>query len=142
MAEAHAVPRVLDASLAPGTKLQLAREILAAYVRVRWLMRRSDLVSTLDQLRVWARAHSREAETTGVRLGNAVGRTMRLLPTDSRCLMRSLVLSSLLARRHVDATLVIGVQPGPSFAAHAWVEQDGRPLLPAGADDFQRLVEL
>jgi hypothetical protein len=132
----------LDASLAPGTKLELAREVLAAYVRVRWLMRRSDLVSTLDQLRVWARAHSREAETTSVRLGNAVGRTMRLLPTDSRCLMRSLVLSSLLARRHVDATLVIGVKPGPSFAAHAWVEQDGRPLLPGGADDFQRLVEL
>jgi Transglutaminase-like superfamily len=54
--------------------------------------------------------------------------------------MRSLVLVSLLARRSLPATLVIGVLPGERFAAHAWVELSGRPLLPAG--DYERLVEL
>lgn len=125
-----------------GTKALIACEILVAYARVRWLLWRGDLVSTLERLREPARLDTGNTSPSAKRLGSAVGRTLRLLPTDSRCLMRSLVLSSLLARRQLDSTLVIGVKPGPTFAAHAWVEQDGEPLLPPGADGFQRLVEL
>jgi hypothetical protein len=56
--------------------------------------------------------------------------------------MQSLTLSALLARRGYSSMLVIGVRAGEAFGAHAWVELDGRPLLPPGGDTFQRLVEL
>jgi Transglutaminase-like superfamily len=130
--------------LARTTKLALGLEILAAYARVRWLLWRCDLVTTLKRLRgegPGSRA-ARHDDLGGQRLGNAVGRTLRVLPTDSRCLMRSLVLSSLLARRQIDSSLVIGVRSDPSFAAHAWVEQDGEALLPDGEEHYLRLVEL
>ena len=78
----------------------------------------------------------------GVSLARAVTRTLPLLPADSRCLMRSLVLISLLNRREIGSSLVIGVRPGQRFGAHAWVEVDGRPLLPRGESEFERLVEL
>ncbi len=130
--------------LARATKLALGLEILAAYGRVRWLLWRSDLVTTLKRLRgegpgSWALHHD---DLGGQRLANAVVRTLRVLPTDSRCLMRSLVLSSLLARREIDSSLVIGVRSGPSFAAHAWVEQNGEAVLPDGHEHYLRLVEL
>jgi Transglutaminase-like superfamily len=132
--------------LARVTKLALGVEILAAYARVRWLLRRGDLTMTLKRLRAEggsaASRAPRHDDLGGLRLGNAVGRTLRVLPTDSRCLMRSLVLSSLLARRQIDSSLVIGVRSDPSFAAHAWVEQDGEALLPAGDEHYLRLVEL
>ena len=86
-----------------------------------------------------------DTRLAGVRLGRAVTRTLRLVPADSRCLMRSLVLTGLLARRGIDSSLVIGVRPEGEFGAHAWVEHDGRPLLPSGATPdgeatFERLV--
>lgn len=56
--------------------------------------------------------------------------------------MQSLVLMRLLARRDRPATLVIGVSSAGTFTAHAWVERDGVPLLPAGEDEFGRLAEL
>ena len=61
---------------------------------------------------------------------------------DSRCLMQSVVLVAMLARRGAEASLVIGVRPGVDFGAHAWVELAGRALLPTFGDDFARLVEL
>ena len=56
--------------------------------------------------------------------------------------MQSLVLTRLLARRGVDSQLAIAVRPGESFAAHAWVEHDGEPLLPPQAPSFEQLVLL
>lgn len=123
-------------------KLRLSAEILTTYCRVRWWLARKDLPEVVETIR----SRERLAEETvtpwnGLRLGAAVVRLLSLLPTDSRCLMRSLVLLTLLERRSVTATLVIGVKPAPSFGAHAWVERDGRPLLPAG-DEFGRLVAI
>jgi hypothetical protein len=124
-------------------KLALGVEILAAYARVRWLLWRGDLVSTLERLRTQAADSDVRVDSLSERrLANAVSRTLTMLPSDSRCLMRSLVLSSLLARRRIDSSLVIGVRPAPSFAAHAWVEQQGEALLPAGDEEYRRLVEL
>lgn len=55
----------------------------------------------------------------------AAGRSL-LQPT---CLDRSLVLWALLRRNGSDADLRIGVRKdGDAFAAHAWVELDGRVL--------------
>ena len=67
-----------------------------------------------------------------VRLGSIVEQVLGRLPTDNRCLIRSLVLVRLLANRSIDSRLVIGVSVDAGFAAHAWVEHAGRPLLPVG----------
>ena len=69
-------------------------------------------------------------------------RTLTALPADSRCLMSSLVLTRLLARRGIDSELVIAVEPGEQFGAHAWVEHDGSPLLSPGVGAFEELVTL
>ena len=128
-------------------KAALAGEIVVEYGRVRLLLRRSELPVVLARLRARrshtpAYADALAAKAAAIRLGRAIGRTLRYVPGDSRCLVRSLVLTSLLARRGVDVTVVIGVAPGPDFAAHAWVESEGFPLLPALDDVHERLVEL
>ncbi len=122
-------------------KLRLVLEIVAAHARVRWLLRRRDLPSVVASLRgTGARTTDRRRQAMGMRLGHAVQRTLALVPFDSRCLVRSLVLTSVLARRGIDSVLVIGVSVEPKFTAHAWVESGGKPLLPPL--DAQRLVEL
>jgi hypothetical protein len=124
-------------------RLLLAAEIVATYARVRWSLRRRDLPSLLLELRTPAPpANVTQPVDAGRRLGRAVRRTLRMLPTDSRCLMQSLVLTRLLARRGIETRLVIAVRPGESFAAHAWVEHGDEPLLPAGAPSFEELVTL
>lgn len=128
-------------------RLVLAGEIVVEYGRVRWLLRRCELPVVLARLRhgqppAPAYADALAAKAAAIRLGRAIGRTLRYVPGDSRCLVRSLVLTSLLARRGVGVTFVIGVAPGPGFKAHAWVESDGLPLLPSLDDEHERLVEL
>jgi len=83
-----------------------------------------------------------EAARTGVRLGEAVGKTLRHLPFDARCLMRSLVLTSLLAQRGIESSFVIAVKPESEFIAHAWVEREGVALLEPAGPPFARIVEL
>lgn len=58
------------------------------------------------------------------------------------CLARALVTCRLLARRGVDAEVVLGVQAGGGrLAAHAWVESGGRVVDPdaCGAGRFAEL---
>jgi hypothetical protein len=131
----------------PGARLLLAAEILATYARVRWLLPRRELPRAVAQLRGprrlgWRRRQCEPKEPSAARYAGAVVGVLRLLPADSRCLVRALVLLAVLARRGVRSELVIGVAPGPSFAAHAWIEHRGLPLLPAGAARDGRLVEL
>jgi hypothetical protein len=134
-------------SLSGVQKGRLAFEILCAYGRVRWLLRRETLPALVAALRArtWPRAAvvTTAAGVEGLRLGRAVVRTITPLPSGSRCLTRSLVLLSILASRGVHGELVIAVQPltEPTFDAHAWVEVDGRPLL-APAPDYGRLLTL
>lgn len=66
----------------------------------------------------------------GKRWGLAVDRALRWLPGDSACLVRSHALRDLLLSNGVnDAVVRIGVRKGLNgFEAHAWVEQDGRPV--------------
>ncbi|HZN16460.1 MAG TPA: lasso peptide biosynthesis B2 protein [Acidimicrobiales bacterium] len=126
-------------------RARLVAEIAATYLRVRRLQRRSTLPETLTALRRPLDSPPRQPPVNrgdGIRLGQAVARTLRALRRDSRCLMQSLVLSDLLARRDTATTLVIGVRPGENFLAHAWVELDGAPLLPPMDDEFVRLTEL
>lgn len=132
--------------LSPLRKARLVGEVLVSYARVRRHLRREDLPTVVERLRAGAAKPSGPldgaAYEAGLRLARATSRTITKLPTDSRCLMRSLVLTTLLARRNVGGTLVIGVSPGDEFGAHAWVELGGRPLLPPDEATYVRLVEL
>jgi hypothetical protein len=128
-------------------KLALAAEIAAAYARARWSLSRAGLPATLARLRSpgrtdAARCPAGDPGMAGRRLAHAVVRMLSAVPADSRCLVRSLVLTRLLARRGIESRLVIAVCPGEPFAAHAWVEQDGVALLPVGPARFEELVTL
>jgi Transglutaminase-like superfamily len=137
-------------ALAISTKLFLVVEIVVTYVEVQRLMRATELPRTVERLRTKSRRRQRRPPLSagdthdGLRLGRAVVRTLSLLPTDSRCLMRSLVLLTLLVRRGSPSALVIGVLPtgDGELLAHAWIEVDGQPLLEPGNEEFARLLTL
>jgi hypothetical protein len=124
----------------------LGSEILFAYLAARWYLRRGALPGVVARLRQVPPAPARGplGADQGARLGHAVGRALSPLPLDSRCLLRSLVLVRLLARRGAAADLVIAARPGDAdgFEAHAWVEVAGRPLLPPAVAPYGRLVTL
>lgn len=83
-------------------KLALAIEIVATYVQVRARLRNAPLPTTVASLRGCSPLNgSAEALEEAVRLGHAVRRTLRLLPTGGDCLTQSLVLTKLLARRGI-----------------------------------------
>jgi hypothetical protein len=130
------------ARLPVRSKLALAVEILRAYVVARRMLHRRGLPGTLVALRAPRRDGASPSTADGRRLARAVVRTLTPLPADSRCLMRSLVLTRLMASRGIDTQLVIAVSPGEKFAAHSWIERDGEPLLPPSGPDFGRLVTL
>jgi hypothetical protein len=142
----------LSERLGPWRKLQLAGEVYVAYCHVRWWLPRHEIVEVVRRLRGWSPADvdvascngddGRQVYLSGLRLGRAVVHSLQLLPTDSRCLMRSLVLTGLLARRRIASSLIIGVRPELEFSAHAWVEYAGEPLLPPGDPNLGRLTEL
>jgi Transglutaminase-like superfamily len=130
--------------LPAAAKLGLAAEILVAYARARRALRRRRLPAAAAAMRSSCELGCEASKIdygAGLRLGAAVDRVLGVLPRDPRCLTRSLVLTALLARRGVVSTLVIGVRPDP-FAAHAWVELRGRPLLAPAAEPFERLLEV
>lgn len=112
-------------------RARLVAEILVTYARVRWLMATADIVTVVDTLRDGEpdSVRGEDAYRLGVRLARPIVRTLRPLPVDSRCLMRSLVLLRMMARRDVRCRLVIGTKTAGAFAAHAWIEHDGRPVL-------------
>jgi hypothetical protein len=126
-------------------RLRIATEIVASYCAARWwILRMSfpEAVAAARDVRPGARITLPDSELDGVgiRLGNAVQRTLRALPVDSRCLVTALVLTRMLARRGIDNTFVLGVRSKPKFAAHAWVERHGVALLPT-TPDYHRLSE-
>ncbi len=149
-------------SFSPFGKLVLAFEITVTYIQARWWLRRPEITETvaLARLNACAESHpasaegdiaaephsgadvSRESALLGIRLGQVIQKIFRLLPGDTRCLTRSVVLMRMLARRQVETTLIIGVRAAPSFGAHAWIEHAGRPLLEPIETDGQRMVEL
>ena len=126
--------------MSAAAKVVLAAEILRDYVIVRWRMR--DRTSARLLRSCAATANARHSDPLARRLGRAVARTLSLLPTDNRCLARSLVLDTLLARRSLRSVVVLAARAEPDFAAHAWVEHDGVPVLPPGSPSYQRLIEL
>jgi hypothetical protein len=147
-AETHGAAdrRLPPSPLSPVARARLAAEIVAAYLQARRELRRAPIEAAVAALRAEEPlpplAQGPEALTEARRLGWAVARTLKLMPGDTRCLARSLVLTRLLAQRGIPAKLVIGARAAPDFLAHAWVECDGQPVLSAGDGSFGRLVEL
>jgi hypothetical protein len=132
--------------LSHTARVRLAVEILASYVQARRALRRAPIATVVAGLRSRSPAaapHAGDSLREARRLGWAVTRLLKRIPGDTRCLARSLVLTRLLARRGIQAKLVIGARTDPEFLAHAWVEHDGIPVLNPGDDgSFGRLVEL
>jgi hypothetical protein len=136
-------PAVRRLSLAG--RARLATEIVIAYLRAQRELRGAPITAVVEQLRSTPAAtpsHGTGALEEALRLGRAVSRTLALLPGDTRCLRRSLVLLQLLTRRGIPARLVIAARTDPDFLAHAWVEHDGIPVLVPANSSFGRLVEL
>jgi hypothetical protein len=147
------LPLTSQGPLSHPQRARLALEILGAYLLSRRSLRAEPIESVLDTLRSARPSAGAEVEPADVtacdtvisqaqRLGRAVSRTLAPLPGDTRCLVRSLVLVRLLARRGISAKLVIGARTAPDFLAHAWVECAGVPILSPGDGSFGRLVEL
>jgi hypothetical protein len=143
------MPMNLD-RLPPGPRLRLTAEVLSTYLHVRWVMRDDDAERSVSRLRADARnsAESPQPQSesnlellAALRLSHATRRVLAILPSDSRCLFRSLTLMCLLERRGISQTLVLAVRPQP-FSAHAWVEVEGKPVLPDGEPGYERLLEL
>jgi hypothetical protein len=131
--------------LSPVARARLAVEILAAYAQARRALRRDPIDTVVARLRSRPRFSSppdTDSLDEARRLGRAVVRLLMHVPGDTRCLARSLVLTRLLARRGIQAKLVIGARAQPAFLAHAWVEHDETPVLDPGDDSLGRLVEL
>jgi hypothetical protein len=145
-----AVARAIPGGRIPvSAKPFLIGEILVTYASMRVRMSRADLRDLVRSVRAEDTAgsapltpQSPDARLVALRLGNAVSRTLRVLPTDSRCLVQSLVLSRLLSARGLPTRLVIGARTSPEFEAHAWVEYDGQPVLPSQGFTDSRLLEL
>jgi hypothetical protein len=132
--------------LRPIPRARLTWEVVATYLRVRWVMRDDDATRAVNKLRVDPSATATTGSDgiellTAWRLSRAVVKVLERLPSDSRCLFRSLTLLTMLQRRGVAHKLVIAVRPRP-FAAHAWIEVEGEAVLPAGEAGYERLLEL
>jgi hypothetical protein len=124
-------------------RVPLAAEIALACLLARRELTRSPIEQALARLRGAPSCPPADAQLVQARhLARATARTLAYLPGDTRCLVRSLVLSRLLARRGIDSRLVLGTSTEPDFAAHAWVECVGVPVLDPGAGRFARLAEL
>jgi hypothetical protein len=125
-------------------RAELVGEVVVAYLRARRELGRAPIEQVVERLRAGSPGwrDGPEALVEAQRLGWVVVWTLRLLPGDTRCLRRSLVLTQLLARREIASRLVIGARTAPDFLAHAWVEHAGVPVLSPEGDSFGRLVEL
>lgn len=139
------IRQALEERWGPVRKVRVMVEILRAYVRARVLLGRREFPVVLAGLRDLpntSKASELDQQLLGVRLGRAIERTLGPLPTDSRCLIKSLVLTRLLANRGIRGEFIIGVRWDPNFQAHAWVEKAGIALLDDGGGSYERLAEL
>ncbi len=126
-------------------RLRLTAEIIGANRRARRELARAPIRAAVARLRpdgLRAPEPATASLAEAHRLAAAVVRLLAVLPGDTRCLRRSLVLLQLLGRRGIQGKLVIAVRPEPEFLAHAWVESHGQPLLSPAGGSFARLVEL
>ncbi len=123
-------------------RARVTLEILVAYVPLSRHLRANDLTRMVAEARAPDRPRRPVPESEHAalarRLGFMVEKVLARLPTDDRCLIRSLVLLRMLHDRGISAELVLGVRSQGAFGAHAWVEHEGEAVLPHG--NFARLT--
>ena len=108
--------------------VQAERQLIAAATMVR-RHPRGELIQVLEQGYSTGRAHAvdfRAAEEIAV----AIDRAARFGPVHPLCLVRSIALHRLLEHRRIHGSRInVGVRmSGSTFAAHAWVELEGRVI--------------
>jgi len=120
-----------------GADRRLLLRALAALLIVRVAL---SLVS-VERLRLWAaRTQTPGAPQPIERVAWAVSAVSRRLP-GATCLVSALALQRLLSREGHPSALHIGVaRHGQAFAAHAWVEVEGRTLIGEVEDEYARLL--
>lgn len=125
-------PRSQHVPIGTGGRVAVAFETLVAYTKVRRWSRSMPLPAALSCVReIEPVALGRQHTNDPWALAKMVVRVLRLVPSDTRCLMTSLTLLALMKRRGIEADLVIGVLESGEFEGHAWVEYQGHALLPA-----------
>jgi Transglutaminase-like superfamily len=137
----------LSRPLPASQKLRLVLEMSSSWMLVRRWLRAKPVTEVASLARrppnsPEAPQPERENRQLALKLAWVVHRTLNHIPGDTRCLTRSLVLMRILARRGIETKLIIGVRADDEFAAHAWVELDGVPLLDPTEFGAGRLVEL
>jgi hypothetical protein len=131
--------------LSYSARASLAIQIIAAYAESRRALRRAPIADVVAGLRTRSPSSAppvHDSLEQARSLGWVVARVLAHVPGDTRCLVRSLVLTRLLASRGIEAKLIIGARTEPEFLAHAWVEHNGTPVLDPGNGSYGRLVEL
>ena len=113
----HTMPSMVQCGLALMVLIGALRTI--GFARTLRVVRRST--------RRVARAGDVPLETAEA-VAQRVAMVAGFFPGRARCLEQSLTLYYLLRRLGMEATFRLGVQP-VSFAAHAWVEYGGEPVL-------------
>jgi hypothetical protein len=118
------------ARLSPWAKAVLFARTWYWFAMVTILLRRHPLPEAIRLLAEGRRPESRRYGPA--RLSRAVSHGLRLPGWEPRCLIRSLVLYSLMRAQGDDAQIVIGIlDHAPTSDAHAWVEARGRDIGPA-----------
>jgi Transglutaminase-like superfamily len=104
-------------------RLLLSAWLAVAAVRLGlWIVPFRSVRSSLDR---WSRRRAR-TDSVGVdRIGRLVSVAAEFVP-GATCLVQSLAAQALMVRHGHPAQVRIGVATGDRFAAHAWVESDGR----------------
>jgi hypothetical protein len=116
--------------LSPWAKTVLLGRTWYWFAAVSFLLRRHPLPEAIRRLA--NRPHPGSRRYAPARLSRAVSRGLRLPGWQPRCIIRSLVLYSLMRAQGDDAHVVIGMLDQTRTSdAHAWVEAGGRDIGPA-----------
>ena len=100
--------------------LRIAPLVMMAVLRVRLFGVKNALA--WSHAAIGARSAGADQEVAA-----AVERAARYMP-GTTCLTNALALTRALRKNGVPASVKIGVDANPTFAAHAWVEVNGVPL--------------
>jgi hypothetical protein len=123
----------------PVDYVTIAETMLLA-VAIEIGLRLSSMTRVLDRLDRLGPGDSRVEWRPSYPLDRFAAAAYRLLPIDSTCLRKSLVLYALLRRRGATPQLCVGVKKdGNHLAAHAWIEC-GDITTRGGHTSFEQLT--
>jgi len=123
------ISSAVDAVSSHGGILPMV-EAVAIRLRASKSLKRRSLHAVITDIRQRKATSASETRLSYDMIGPSLAaflQTRRLMPTHDRCLPWSIAMADYLSRRRCFPDLVIGVKMKP-FAAHAWVQLEGRVL--------------